>query len=131
VTCHNIAVMVERDIRPEPSITPATGSDRREVASQPQGGFIDLSREDQSMTGPGTTPADTATTGAPSVKSAKPQTIREFERALQTLGFSQRESKAVASGGFKALFPTEQLSEQLQALADAIAKHQSIFESTP
>ena len=35
----------------------------------------------------------------------KPQTIREFERALQTLGFSQRESKAVASGGFKAIHP--------------------------
>jgi len=64
-------------------------------------------------------------------KSLKPATIREFERALQTLGFSQRESKAVASGGFKAIHPTEQLSEQIQALADAIAKHQSIFESTP
>ncbi len=129
--CHNIPVTVERDIQPAPSITPATGSDRREVASQPQGGFIDLSREDHSMTGPGTIPTDTATNGAPSVKSAKPQTIREFERALQTLGFSQRESKAVASGGFKAIHPTEQLSEQLQALAAAIAKHQFIFEEHP
>lgn len=78
------------------------------------------------MTGPGTIPTDTT----PSVKTAKPQTIREFERALQTLGFSQRESKAVASNGFKALFPTEQLSEQIEALASAVAKYQTIFEST-
>lgn len=81
------------------------------------------------MTGPGTIPTDTATTGAPFAKSAKPQTIREFERALQALGFSQRESKAVASGGFKAIHPTEQLSEQMEALANAIASYQSIFES--
>ncbi len=80
------------------------------------------------MTGPGIIPADTAT-GAPSAKSAKPQTIREFERALQTLGFSQRESKALASGGFKAIHPTEQLSEQIEALGHALAKYQSIFES--
>lgn len=80
------------------------------------------------MTG-ATIPTDTAN-GEPSVK-AKPQTIREFERALQTLGFSQRESKAVASNGFKAIHPTEQLSEQLSELAKAIARHQSIFESTP
>ncbi|MBK7000955.1 MAG: hypothetical protein IPH35_13575 [Rhodoferax sp.] len=90
------------------------------------------------MTGPGTIPTDTtATTGAPSVKSAKPQTIREFERALQTLGFSQREAKAVASGGFKAIHPTEQLSEQLKAMANAIAginqflkeNHEEIIQS--
>lgn len=84
------------------------------------------------MTGPGIIPTDSATPGAPSDKSVKPQTIREFERALLGLGFSKSESKAVASGGFKAIHPTEQqLSEQLQALANAIAQHQSIFESTP
>lgn len=118
--CHNTAVPVEREDQPAPSNTPVTGSDRREVASQPQGGFIDLSREGSNVTD---TTAETA--------KSKPATIREFERALQTLGFSQRESKAVASNGFKAIHPTEQLSEQLKALADAIAKHQSIFESTP
>lgn len=83
------------------------------------------------MTGPGIIPTDTATTGAPSDKSVKPQTIREFERALQTLGFSQRESKAVASNGFKAIHPTEQLSEQLEALGNTLAKYQLIFESAP
>lgn len=117
---HNIAVTVEREDQPAPSITPATGSDRREVASQPQGGFIDLSRKAHSVTD---TPADIP------AKSTKPQTIREFERALQALGFSQRESKAVASNGFKAIHHTEQLSEQLEALAKAVARHQSIFES--
>lgn len=115
--CHNTAVTVEREDQPAPSITPVTGSDRREVASQPQGGFIDLSRE-----GSNVTTAETA--------KSKPATIREFERALQTLGFSQRESKAVASNGFKAIHPTEQLSEQITALATAVAKYQSIFEST-
>lgn len=81
------------------------------------------------MTGPGTIPTDTATTGAPSAKSAKPQTIREFERALQTLGFSQRESKAVASGGFKAIHHVEQLGEHIDELAQAISKYKTLFES--
>ena len=81
------------------------------------------------MTGPGTIPTDTATPGAPSAKSVKPQTIREFERALLGLGFSKSESKAVASGGFRALYPTDRLSEQLGELARAVARHQSIFES--
>ncbi|MDO8248946.1 MAG: hypothetical protein Q7T78_04415 [Rhodoferax sp.] len=78
------------------------------------------------MTG-ATIPTDTAN-GETSVK-AKPQTIREFERALQTIGFSQRESKAVASNGFKAIHPTEQIDEQITALAESLAKYQSIFES--
>lgn len=127
--CHNGAVTVERDDQPAPSITPATGSDRREVASQPQGGFIDLSRKDHSMTGPGTIPTDTANTGDMSAKPVKPQTIREFERALQTMGFSQRESKAVASGGFKSIYPVEQLDEQITALATSLAKFKNVFES--
>ena len=74
-------------------------------------------------------PTDTATTGEPSAKSAKPQTIRELERALQTLGFSQRESRAVASGGFKAIHPTEPLSEQFNALAATLAQYRNLFES--
>ncbi|PKO62390.1 MAG: hypothetical protein CVU24_04250 [Betaproteobacteria bacterium HGW-Betaproteobacteria-18] len=69
-------------------------------------------------------------TAADTPAKSKPATIREFERALQTLGFSQRESKAVASNGFKAIHPAEQLSEQITALATAVAKYQSIFEST-
>ncbi len=83
------------------------------------------------MTGPGIIPTDSATPGAPSDKSVKPKTIREFERALLGLGFSKSESKAVASGGFKAIHHTEQLSEQLEGLANAISKFQTIFESSP
>lgn len=71
----------------------------------------------------------TDTTPAVPAKSQKPQTIREFERALQTIGFSQREARAVASGGFKAIFPIEQLDEQITALAETIAKYRNVFES--
>lgn len=119
-TCHNIAVTVERDDQPAPSITPVTGRDQREAANQPQGGLIDFSQEVQSVTD---------TTQAVPAKSQKPQTVRELERALQTIGFSQREAKAVASGGFKAIFPIEQLDEQITALAETIAKYRNVFES--
>lgn len=34
-----------------------------------------------------------------------PQTLREFERALRTLGFSQRQAAHIARGGFKAIRP--------------------------
>jgi hypothetical protein len=44
-------------------------------------------------------------------------------------GFSKRESKAIASNGFKAIFPTQQLDEQINALADSLAKYRNIFES--
>jgi hypothetical protein len=110
--CHNVAVTVWQDAKPDPSNTPIAGSDQCEVANQPKGGFIDLSR----------------TVEATDTKS-KPQTIREFESALRDLGFSKRESKAIASNGFKAIFPTQQLDEQINALADSLAKYRNIFES--
>lgn len=117
--CHNLAVTVEWDDQPAPSITPVTGRDQREVASQPQGRLIDFSQEVHDVTDAQAVPA----------KSQKPQTIREFERALQTLGFSQRESKSIASGGFRAIFHTEQLDAQVAALAETIAKYRNVFES--
>lgn len=117
--CHNIAVTVWQDAKPTPSITPITGSDQREVANQPTGGLIDLSRTGDTVTD---APAETART--------KPSTIREFESALRTLGFTKREAKAVASNGFKAIFPTEQLDEQIMALAESLAKFKSVFESS-
>lgn len=79
----------------------------------------------------GTTHAETTTepngldVAAPAVKS-KPQTIREFERALRELGYSQRESACIAKGGFKALVPNEP-EEDFSDLAALIAKHKSIF----
>ena len=71
----------------------------------------------------------TDATQAVPAKSKKPTTIREFERALQTLGFSQRESKSIASGGFKAIFPVEQLDAQVAALAESLAKYRNVFKS--
>lgn len=118
--CHNAPVTVERDDQLSSSITPITGSDQREVANQSNDGFIDLSRKEN------TTVTDTAASPAKS----KPATIREFERALQTLGFSQREAKAVASSGFRAIFPTQAIDEQIMALAESLAKFKSVFESS-
>lgn len=37
------------------------------------------------------------------VRQGRPQSVREFESALRTLGFSQKEATAVASKGFNAL----------------------------
>lgn len=62
---------------------------------------------------------------APGVKS-KPQTIREFERALRGLGYSQRESASIAKGGFKAIGNDE--PEDLSELAALIAQHTSILK---
>jgi hypothetical protein len=120
--CHNIAVTVERDVQSEPSITlPRDVSTRR--ASQPQGGFIDLSREGL-MTG------QNATADTQSAKPTKPATLREFERALQTLGYSQRESKAISSNGFRSIYPVAETEEQLNALVEKLAHLKNIFEST-
>lgn len=80
------------------------------------------------MTGSGIHPTDTANTGTQSVKSAKPKTIREFERALLDLGFSKSESKAVASGGFKAIHPiVDELGDQLTVLMNTISGVQLIL----
>ena len=64
-----------------------------------------------------------------SEKPSRPQTIRELEHALQRLGFSKREAKAIAAGGFKALHSTEEIDQQAEALADALRRYQRIFES--
>lgn len=71
----------------------------------------------------GTTPADTTVepkslaASAP-VAISRPQTIREFERALKGLGYSQRESCAIAQGGFKAI-----AGDPLAELAELLAKN--------
>ncbi len=76
----------------------------------------------------GTPNADnTAATLVVTTAPVKPQTIREFERALKSLGYSQRESTAIAKGGFKALGiadPEPDLSE----LAAVIAKNISLLK---
>ena len=82
----------------------------------------------------GTTHADNTSTtegldvAAPAA-APKPQTIREFERALRGLGFSQRESASIAKGGFKALVLDEP-EEDLSELAALIAKNTSFFRTS-
>ena len=63
----------------------------------------------------------------PAAKS-KPATIRELERALKGLGYSERESQAIAKGGFAALGLPEP-EPDLSRLAALIAKNISLFES--
>jgi len=60
------------------------------------------------------------------VAPVKPQTIREFEAALRGIGYSQRESKKVAAGGFRGL-STELddlslLADKLNTVADILRK---------
>jgi hypothetical protein len=85
------------------------------------------------MTGTATAENTTTPTGpvapAPAAK-AKPQTIREFERSMRALGYSQREAAAIASHGFKAIGTVEQAEDQaeISELAALIAKTISILK---
>jgi predicted ATP-grasp superfamily ATP-dependent carboligase len=85
------------------------------------------------MTGTATAENTTAPTGpaapAPAAKS-KPQTVREFERSMRALGYSQREAAAIASHGFKAIGTVEQAVDQaeISELAALIAKTISILK---
>lgn len=47
----------------------------------------------------------------------KPSTIREFERSLRGLGFTAREAKRLAEGGFKAL---DNEPDELTSLAELL-----------
>ena len=59
------------------------------------------------------------------VDSVKAASIRDFEAQLRSLGYSQTEAKALASGGFKSLprrdggGDSEMLADQLKALTQA------------
>lgn len=95
---HNDRAAVELDVQSPPSSKPldATSDEANEPVSQL--GAVDFSKGHRMS---GTTASDSTT--EPSVAVARPQTIREFQRALRGLGFSERQAKAVASHGFKAL----------------------------
>lgn len=87
------------------------------------------------MTGTSTAEHTTAPTGAdvhapaPAAKS-KPQTIREFERSMRGLGYSQREAAAIATQGFKAIGAADQAEDEaeISELAALIAKTISILK---
>lgn len=64
-----------------------------------------------------------------SEQPSRPQTIRELEHLLQANGFSRREARAIAAGGFKAIHNTEEINQQLDALGDALRRYRNIFES--
>ena len=53
----------------------------------------------------------------------KPKTIREFQTALRGLGFSAREAKAIANGGFKTTqSDLNELADKLTELAEILRK---------
>lgn len=54
-------------------------------------------------------------------KSSKPQTIREFERAMRELGYSQREAAAIAKHGFKAVNASASVEEDRAKMAELAA----------
>ncbi len=63
-------------------------------------------------------------------KSSKPQTIREFERAMREMGYSQREATAIANHGFKAVNATASAEAEMAELAALIAKNTSILKDS-
>ncbi|MBK6592789.1 MAG: hypothetical protein IPG23_08605 [Burkholderiales bacterium] len=128
---HNNAVLVELGVQSASSSKPlGATSEANEPVLRPDAFSFS---KDAPMTG--TTHAETTTepkgleVAAPVAKS-KPQTIREFQRALHELGFSLRESKSIAEGGFKAIKPDEP-EEDLSDLAALIATNTSIFLKVP
>lgn len=64
--------------------------------------------------------------GAASIKN-KPQTLRDFERALRDLGYSRNEAASIAKSGFKAV-QAEDVSEQLEDLAAVIRRYADNFK---
>ena len=50
-----------------------------------------------------------------------PKTVRELEAALQTLGFSRRQAKVIASSGFKALGTSPEESDDTETTAELVA----------
>jgi hypothetical protein len=126
--CHNVPVTVERDVRltPSPKAAGATSEAIEPVSRQAAYSFSKVAP----MTGTATadtTPALQVDAVTPAAKS-KPQTLRELERGLKSLGLSQREAAAVAKGGFAALGLPEP-EPDLSRLAALIAKNISLFES--
>lgn len=70
--------------------------------------------------------ADTKPAGESNQRATPPQTVREFERALRTLGFSRLQAASIARRGFSGVTapadsePSE--SERLRAAIDRLAR---------
>lgn len=80
-----------------------------------------------------TDPTGPVVAAAPApAKSSKPQTTREFERALRGLGFSQREAAGIALHGFKATDNTVEstTNAELSELAALLAKTSNFLKDS-
>ena len=99
---YNQSVTVEREAQSEPSPTACAGCASEKLDPCLHGQTDSLCSEPLLR---GDTPH-------------KPQTIREFEAALRGLGYSARESKAIANRGFKGTRgDLNNLAEKLTELA--------------
>lgn len=76
------------------------------------------------LEGSGMPPANVKTPGEP--RAGKPQTLREFERCLRGLGYSQREAKGIARQGF-AFVGGADAGPDLSELAKSLAQQTSFF----
>ncbi|MCB2007564.1 MAG: hypothetical protein KDH93_21305 [Rhodoferax sp.] len=61
---------------------------------------------------------------------SKPQTMREFERAMRELGYSQREAVAIALHGFKAIDGTVEAMThaQIAELASLLERNLNLLK---
>jgi len=87
--------------------------------------FFVLVRKVRAMTRPGISHPATDSTNDPNgpvavaapdlEKATRPTTIREFEKAMRALGYSQREATAIATRGYRAVDKTD---DELKTPAD-------------
>ena len=104
---YNQCVTAEREVQPEPSNTASAGC---------IGGEAELCLQ-------GTTDS-LCTEPSRGIAPKKPQSLREFEHALRGLGFTARESKKIAHGGFKATqSDINELADRLEELAKIFKEH--------
>lgn len=82
------------------------------------------------MTGPGeslTSQQQPEFSQDSAASKSKPQTLRDFERALRDIGYSRNEATAIARGGFKAV-QADDVSDQLEELAAAVRHYAGSFK---
>lgn len=70
---------------------------------------------------------------ASSAQATPPQTMREFERALRTLGYTRLQAERIAAKGFAGVTATaapepEPASDDMQALMAALQRRARAFE---
>lgn len=123
MTCHNGAVTVEREVQSPPSSNACTGGASAKL--EPRENVDLLIRDNESTMTHGT--AEPAELEQASAAPGKPSTIREFERSLRGLGFSQREAKHIALHGFK---PAHSEHEDLNRLAEKLQELADIFKES-